>query len=108
MAQEIVNRLFAGVKCAGDGTILARTAAIQGVVRNGAGDYTLTLNEAIGSPECAWGQCPDGVAGTVLAQTVQRLSETQFQIRIYNNTVPVDPAGGWNLAIHRDNSANGR
>lgn len=79
MALETVNRFFAGVKVDGGGNIRARSGLIAGVVRNGIGDYTVTLQEPIAAAEnvvdCACVE--DGGPGNV---NVRQLTDTTFQV----------------------------
>lgn len=104
MAQEIVNRMLAAVKCAADGTILARTGNVLSVTAPGGGIYVVTLTEGIGRAECAIDSCSDGATPHDIM--VSQLSATQFQVEA------ATPAGGpengaFNLAIHRLSSSNG-
>jgi hypothetical protein len=102
MAQEMPNTFFAACKAEGNGTIVARTSAVQSVQRTAAGIYLLTLLEGIGDAECAYGMCPDGLSVT---ETVRKLSNTQFEVRTFATSTATD--GRWNVVIHRINSQNG-
>ncbi len=61
-ANETANRLHAAVKALGNGTIIARSAAIASVVRSAAGIYLVNLvpEFGIGTSEAAYDTALDG------------------------------------------------
>jgi hypothetical protein len=104
MAQEIVNRLHASVKCLGTGVIVARNAEVLSIVRNGAGDYTITLVEGLGGAEGVIDASVDDTAARSLI--VERVSDVAWRLRTFSSVAAaIDSGFCW--GVHRISSTAG-
>ena len=102
MSHEIENNMVAGLKYDGNTqTILARSG-IAAVVRNGVGDFSVQLEDPIGSGEegTDCGIWLDGVAIGII--THSRVNATTFNVRTWTRPAgaPIDEAI-WSFNVFR-------
>ena len=98
MANQNEPRFHLSVKVDAVPTIIARTAAVVSVVATGPGVFVLTHNAPIGEAEEVHAMCVEAEPlgeGGFAAQSgcCERLSDTQYRIRTFDQTGAPTNAG---------------